>query len=62
MKLITLMLLGSLFMVACGQKGPLYRSPEAQDNQAQGATDAEQTYESTENQSTESESTKNEEQ
>lgn len=32
MKLISLVLLGGLFMVACGQKGPLYKAPEVQDN------------------------------
>ena len=34
LKLISLVLLGGLFMVACGQKGPLYKAPEVQDNQS----------------------------
>ncbi|WP_258405251.1 LPS translocon maturation chaperone LptM [Shewanella mesophila] len=34
MKLISLVLLGGLSMVACGQKGPLYKAPEVQDNQS----------------------------
>lgn len=38
MKLMSLLLLGSVFMVACGQKGPLYKAPEVQDNQAEQAT------------------------
>ncbi|GIU22265.1 hypothetical protein TUM4644_14180 [Shewanella colwelliana] len=35
MKLISLILLGSLSLVACGQKGPLYKAPEVEDNQPQ---------------------------
>ncbi|MBW8186631.1 LPS translocon maturation chaperone LptM [Shewanella woodyi] len=35
MKLCSLILLTSLFIVACGQKGPLYKSPDKQDNQKQ---------------------------
>ncbi|WP_258405038.1 LPS translocon maturation chaperone LptM [Shewanella psychrotolerans] len=34
MKLISLVLLVGLSMVACGQKGPLYKTPEVQDNQS----------------------------
>jgi len=35
MRVCSLILLGSLFIVACGQKGPLYKSPDKQDNQEQ---------------------------
>ncbi|NRD75744.1 lipoprotein [Shewanella sp. VB17] len=35
MKLCSLILLTSLFIVACGQKGPLYKSPDKQDNKNQ---------------------------
>lgn len=35
MKLIVLVLLGCLSMLACGQKGPLYKTPTVQDNQSQ---------------------------
>lgn len=38
MKLMSLLLLGSVFMVACGQKGPLYKTPEVQDNQTEQTT------------------------
>ncbi len=34
MKLLSILFLSCLFMVACGQKGPLYKSPEVQDNQS----------------------------
>ena len=33
MRLFLLLLLGSLFITACGQKGPLYRSPATEVNQ-----------------------------
>ena len=33
MRLFLLLLLGSLFITACGQKGPLYRSPTTEVNQ-----------------------------
>nr|WP_259394865.1 lipoprotein [Shewanella sp. SR44-3] len=35
MRLILLMILASLFLSACGQKGPLYKSPEPEANQSQ---------------------------
>ncbi|SIQ97576.1 Predicted small lipoprotein YifL [Shewanella morhuae] len=33
MRLFLLLLLGSLFITACGQKGPLYRSPATEVSQ-----------------------------
>ena len=33
MKPILFMLLASVVLSACGQKGPLYKSPEQEDNQ-----------------------------
>ncbi|MEC4726173.1 lipoprotein [Shewanella sp. D64] len=35
MKLYSLVLLVGFFITACGQKGPLYKSPDKQDNQKQ---------------------------
>ncbi|MGI2260296.1 LPS translocon maturation chaperone LptM [Shewanella sp. GXUN23E] len=34
MRLFLLILLASLVSVGCGQKGPLYKAPAMQDNQA----------------------------
>ncbi len=39
MKLLSILLLSCLFLTACGQKGPLYKSPEVQENQVQQQTD-----------------------
>ncbi|MCL1042742.1 lipoprotein [Shewanella marisflavi] len=47
-KPILLMLLASIALAACGQKGPLYKSPTPQDNQteqvSQPAQDTQQKY------------------
>lgn len=34
MRLFLLLMLGSLFITACGQKGPLYKSPSVEASQA----------------------------
>ncbi|QSX29763.1 MULTISPECIES: LPS translocon maturation chaperone LptM [Shewanella] len=39
MKLQLSLLLVSLLVVGCGQKGPLYKTPPAADNQTQEQTD-----------------------
>ena len=43
MKLFLLLLLGSVLVLGCGQKGPLYKSPEPQDNQVEVVQPVEQT-------------------
>jgi len=40
MRLFLLLLLGSLFIMACGQKGPLYRSPATEVNQPKKVDEA----------------------
>ncbi|WP_394201687.1 lipoprotein [Shewanella waksmanii] len=42
MRLFSLLLLGSLLITACGQKGALYKSPEKQDNQTEQAQSEQQ--------------------
>ncbi|MGL5047367.1 MAG: LPS translocon maturation chaperone LptM [Shewanella sp.] len=40
MRLFLLLLLGSLFITACGQKGALYRSPATEANQPKKAEES----------------------
>ena len=56
MRLFLLVMLASLFVIGCGQQGPLYKSPEVETNQEERKSQepSEQTQQEAQEQSQES--------